>query len=1101
MADKFLSRQDGKQRILGIDLARVKTKTAERAVLVSAEIDRLTLFWTADDGSWNQWFRHHDRLNAKPVAPDEAAHLGWSSRVAIAPTSGRLHLFYKRRFTQGTDNRLLFDVFNFDEGHQAFIPETPDTPLEVPLAQLGYGGGCGLSLWADVRGDELLVVAQLFPMPFISLPPQPVPPHVPPHLPAAGPQQPQLVLLRAAAGAELTDPAAWKVTVLDQGPYDAGYDFDARREGGRLGVVHRRRGAMYAIDFVWPIDPFFSGAISLQLSDAATTIGPRLRDMAIPLVLVDVDLNADTVTAIDDTLPPAEHPQLHALDPVIVTGDRLFSGRINLSNTGVDPQLFGGSKALIMGEAGVWRLGRLPGVPCLFAPLVLPLNLQDIAGAQTLVTFDSVIPGVKATLELASLLGLSPLALLDLERLDKDRRLTFLHAQFNFDAISATRFDVGASSATELIVTTSGFSLPDINHARISETVEAPENAQFQPFELRQLFPQDNGLNVRGPSSTANLLGGLITAHRNAPQSFYAYVDMGDGGGRVLYAPGLRLPPTEVPSDKKTLSQDMVPDPDESDRVFVKIESPDFLPLALPAYSTGLLPQRIAAGLNQTFDVPAIVSGVQPPLDTLAQAAAVLILLSGDLNEGSLTTDDHGNPVQLVVTKNTVADLQFHEIAPDGSHSPFFDSDRDQPFALRMRCGPYPLFAGNPITFEALAPNEPAGGLTFRWNFSNGATATGQRATTTFMPPAGVIPRLPLAVTITLTATKPDGTSAQLIHAETVPESFWAELGAPIDAINFQDTDGDRVPDAPSQFQVRKFSVTMSRYKLSFDTAPDMSPSQLRIDYLTQHKGDFRFRGGSGQGVVEERAEVSLSLAQVKVNGPLAALIAVKSATATLRLSRRFTPGVLTSDVHDTQGQIETVQDNAGLLPNALSCKPVGDTDVTVVSKPDVSVVLADLTRQLSWLVAALLALVPSAMLIGMLLPFLVLIFPIATVTMLLAAGIGAILSALIAAGFAFILTDWLGPPLLSWIASDQFYQYLDRDDTKAKIAQLGLLTNAGEGLAEAIARRAIQQARADGHAVADVTDTGLDRMRPQLFETIVVTEGIARVKMNVSRG
>src|SRR5689334_18901213 len=115
MADKYLSRQDGKQRILGIDLARVKTKAAERAVVVTAEIDRFTLFWSADDGSWGQWSRSHDRLNAKSVAPDEAAHLGWSSHIGIAPTDGRLHLFYKRRFGQATDNRLFVDILNFDE--------------------------------------------------------------------------------------------------------------------------------------------------------------------------------------------------------------------------------------------------------------------------------------------------------------------------------------------------------------------------------------------------------------------------------------------------------------------------------------------------------------------------------------------------------------------------------------------------------------------------------------------------------------------------------------------------------------------------------------------------------------------------------------------------------------------------------------------------------------------------------------------------------------------------------------------------------------------------------------------------------------------------
>ena len=105
---------------------------------------------------------------------------------------------------------------------------------------------------------------------------------------------------------------------------------------------------------------------------------------------------------------------------------------------------------------------------------------------------------------------------------------------------------------------------------------------------------------------------------------------------------------------------------------------------------------------------------------------------------------------------------------------------------------------------------------------------------------------------------------------------------------------------------------------------------------------------------------------------------------------------------------------------------------------------------------------------LGLLLPFLLVIFLIAVVSILVAAGIGAILSALIAAGFAWVITDVVGPPLLSWLATDQFRQFMDSDDTKSKIAKLGLLTDAGEGLAEAIARKAIRQAREDGPEVSE---------------------------------
>ena len=86
----------------------------------------------------------------------------------------------------------------------------------------------------------------------------------------------------------------------------------------------------------------------------------------------------------------------------------------------------------------------------------------------------------------------------------------------------------------------------------------------------------------------------------------------------------------------------------------------------------------------------------------------------------------------------------------------------------------------------------------------------------------------------------------------------------------------------------------------------------------------------------------------------------------------------------------------------------------------------------------------------------------------------------------------------MSWIATDQLRIALGSEDTRKKISDLALFTNAGEGLAEEIAQRAIVAANA---GIAPPATDGRDRARPQLFETIVVTEGLARVKMNIGRG
>ena len=1090
MADKFLSREDGKQKILGIDLARVETKDGERAVVVTAEIDRFTVFWTKADGSWSQLSRKHDPLEAKPSAPVGAARLGWSSRIGIASTQGRLHLFYKRRFDGDTADRLYVDVLNFDDASESFVAETPAAPRVVPLALLDYAQP-GLSLWADARDNELLVVVQLLPAPSVILPPTPpILPPIPPRIPGAAPAHRELVLLRAKADADLTDAAQWTTTVLDKGDYDAGFDFDARREGDQLGVVHRRRAAMFATEIFLPLDPGFSPLPPLQFSDLANDAPPLLRDMAVPLVFVEMNLATDAI-AIDDTLPFAEHPQLHGLAPVIITGDHLRSARIGLSDGVVEPQQFNGFKELIMRDDGAWRAGQLPSMHTHFAPSTLPLNLEATAGAQALFAMGPPIPGRAAPLEFAGLMGLAPVALLDLTETSKGWGLIFLHARREFDGIAATRFDVGATSATGLAITASGFSLTDINHARLSDDIEAPENEQFEPFKLRRIF-DEGGLKVRGPGVTENRLGGLITAHRDAPHTFCAYVDMGDGGGRVVYAPDLALPPVDTPVDLKELTQEAVPDSGESGRIFVKVEGADFQPLSLPAY---LIPSAPAAP-------PAIVSGAQPLLDALSTAAITLFTAQGALDGGSLTLGADGAPLQVVLSESTAGQIEVNLFAPPGSTSATFTSDDDQPFTVRMRFGPSPLFCGKETTFRAFVNNPPPGALTIAWTFSDGQTAAGSPVALTFAPPAGVTPRLPLELDITLTVTAADGRTATVTHHETVPASFWTQITAPIDGLNFTDTDDDDVPDAPIEFQLKNAELTFSRYVLTFTTDDDLAPSNLQIDYLDTHDGAFRFRGSDGQGQIEERTDVAIASDGVIVNGWLGAIIKVKSIGARFRVTRRYTPGILTSDTRGGDDPVETVQSGDTPLPNALACKPVGDPVARPIDQDTkVDAVLADTARYSTWLIMALAAMLPAGLLIGLLLPLLIVLFPVAAVSLLIAAGASAILSALLAAGFGWFITDVVGPFVVSWIATDQLRIALGSEDTRKKISDLALFTNAGEGLAEEIAQRAIVAANDGNAGIAPPATDGRDRARPQLFETIVVTEGLARVKMNVGRG
>ena len=101
------------------------------------------------------------------------------------------------------------------------------------------------------------------------------------------------------------------------------------------------------------------------------------------------------------------------------------------------------------------------------------------------------------------------------------------------------------------------------------------------------------------------------------------------------------------------------------------------------------------------------------------------------------------------------------------------------------------------------------------------------------------------------------------------------------------------------------------------------------------------------------------------------------------------------------------------------------------------------------------------------------------SVRLLIAAGASAILSALLAAGFGWFITDVVGPFVVSWIATDQLRIALGSEDTRKKISDLALFTNAGEGLAEEIAQRAIVAANEGNAGIAPPGTDGRDRARP----------------------
>jgi hypothetical protein len=198
------------------------------------------------------------------------------------------------------------------------------------------------------------------------------------------------------------------------------------------------------------------------------------------------------------------------------------------------------------------------------------------------------------------------------------------------------------------------------------------------------------------------------------------------------------------------------------------------------------------------------------------------------------------------------------------------------------------------------------------------------------------------------------------------------------------------------------------------------------------------------------------------------------------------------------------------MTPNALAAKPVDAS--TLNPDPDGVKVEVDLTPAASvitFLIGFVIALNLISLIVTLLLPVLLGVFgPL----VIIGAPLAVLVALLASIGLAWLFIQVVHAQannLANSIARDA----LSSRETLGTIAdaldQAGVMNYAGEGLAEAIAVKAIQQA---GHAVEPPTHeqpdpdnpgsnrrpSGRERFRPQFFETIVVGPGKCRVLLRV---
>lgn len=162
MAFKFLSRPEAKQRILRIDLARTipakDKKGSERAVVVTAEADRLTYYWNDKSGDWPFHTRPHAPLRVLAVAPQHTLLMPWSRRNGVAVDGELAAIVFKRELGKEDPATLFLDVLAWSEVDAAWRFVTEQKPIAVALDPRPQG--VGLDVWAWLTGADLSIVVQ-----------------------------------------------------------------------------------------------------------------------------------------------------------------------------------------------------------------------------------------------------------------------------------------------------------------------------------------------------------------------------------------------------------------------------------------------------------------------------------------------------------------------------------------------------------------------------------------------------------------------------------------------------------------------------------------------------------------------------------------------------------------------------------------------------------------------------------------------------------------------------------------------------------------------------------------------------------------------------
>jgi len=966
MVDKYPILSDAKQNVRGLEIARLRNKVDVPLVATSEQRRIVLHYWRpaenvmgqpVTDPGWHAIARDHFSLGNVPSDFLALPTHRNSQTVGLAATEDQVFLLYKRTLriehddeTHTTYRGLLMDRFSWNETTNE-LTRVNDEPIQIALGPDGSDYRAGFHLWADYCAeiDNLVIVLQGY----------------------QGAGQPAesdvRVLFRMAdlsdPGLDFTDFASWRsLDVINRS-----FEFGVKREGTRLHMVQR--------ESVWPVNlPFGTSALGSALPE----------DSYAYLTYWALDLELGWPADVQPlNIPGGEHPQIHSINPLIVTFDRPIFGQVSASQL---PWTNAAGEPMDYVDADVqgWTSHILVHVENEF------VHGDNAVGtsATTLVTRDRMPRWLSLTEDsqlgvgidrrdpenpmvgLGTAYPMMPVYLIEREdEPEGNFHLTFLHHDTRMGTVLASRMRV-SPHPPDLDVQMAGQSVIDINHRQVDNPSTLspsgwPENTHFLPTAdtLPMEIDAERGIVVlRRNVRYDNTIGGhLRVERRDGTPAFIAYTDIGDASPRVLFGdlePVTFSGPAEI---ERLLGPDQVIDLDTARNSWITLAPPTgtgWMRVGLPVYSapydqfSNRLSQEAldllssfapyTLGENRSWS-----TGIEGILDLVLDL--VPIVSTSSINEifglDGLDLSDGLQPADA-----NMLDEAISTASRLGGSQQVFTTGTPAPFEIEVTMADAQPRRGQAVDLSAsldgaisLPVIDPAtgeiGGIDYDWTVREHSPGEDPASPATWV-----------VVTTFDTANFQHTTNAA---SSALNVTLRVDTGVHKKSINFRVPLGQTLWNqiwsvhgqfnSDDRYSIGRADLTLDKYSISFrgTAAGAQNAVMVAIRPDAERDTEMRFRGSNQQGLVDQRFRITFASPDIQVNFPVARdIVRVNWVFVEFFYERPYTPAILAQDRRDrdpvrrTSGpddEIETVWDpfSDTNMPASLAMKPAGDAVVT----------------------------------------------------------------------------------------------------------------------------------------------------------------------------